>query len=169
VQLIVERDREALKSLPKGISKSEQTTAETIENNVRKLIIDETPINPKYYEKMSELLDALIEQRKKAAFSYQEYLREIIELARKAKNGPSVGGYGPTLNCPAKRALYDNLGKNESVAIKVDSAVRLSMQDEWRTNVMKTRRVRQAISSILGDDDELIDRTLELVKRQNDY
>ena len=31
--------------------------AETIENNVRRLIIDETPVNPKYYEKMSKLLD----------------------------------------------------------------------------------------------------------------
>ena len=41
--------------------------AETIENNVRRLIIDEQPINPKYYEKMSELLDALIEQRKQEA------------------------------------------------------------------------------------------------------
>ncbi len=33
--------------------------AETIENNVRRLIIDEMAVNPKYYEKMSELLDAL--------------------------------------------------------------------------------------------------------------
>ena len=27
------------------------------------MIIDEDPINPKYYEKMSELLDVLIEER----------------------------------------------------------------------------------------------------------
>lgn len=38
--------------------------AETIENNVRKLILDESPVNPKYYEQMSKLLDALIEQRR---------------------------------------------------------------------------------------------------------
>jgi hypothetical protein len=35
----------------------------------------------------------------------------------------------------------------------------------WRT----TRRVRQAIAGVLGGDDERIDRTLELVKSQNDY
>ena len=48
--------------------------AETIENNVRRLIIDETPINPKYYEKMSELLDTLIQERQSTAQEYEQYL-----------------------------------------------------------------------------------------------
>jgi type I restriction enzyme R subunit len=56
----------AVEALPPSIRKKEKAVAETIENNVRKLIIDESPINPKYYEKMSELLDALIAQRKEA-------------------------------------------------------------------------------------------------------
>ena len=64
VQLIVERGADAVDALPDGIRENKEAVAETIENNVRKLIIDESPINPKYYEKMSELLDALIEQRK---------------------------------------------------------------------------------------------------------
>jgi type I restriction enzyme R subunit len=63
VQLIVERGVDGVEELPMGIRKNQEAVAETIENNVRKLIIDEQPINPKYYEKMSELLDALIEQR----------------------------------------------------------------------------------------------------------
>ena len=44
---------------------------------------DEQPINPKYYEKMSELLDALIEQRKQEALDYQKYLEAIVELQGK--------------------------------------------------------------------------------------
>ena len=78
-------------ALPEGIRENKEAVAETIENNVRKLIIDEQPINPKYYEKMSELLDALIEQRKQEALDYQEYLAEIVELTKKAKN-PAAGG-----------------------------------------------------------------------------
>jgi type I restriction enzyme, R subunit len=40
--------------------------AETIENNVRvELIIDEMAVNPKYYEKMSELLDEADRSTKK--------------------------------------------------------------------------------------------------------
>ena len=72
--------------------------AETIENNVRRLIIDEQPINPKYYEKMSELLDALIEQRRQEALDYQEYLQQIVELTKKVKNPTEGASYPKTLN-----------------------------------------------------------------------
>jgi type I restriction enzyme R subunit len=60
VQMIVERGAGAVDALPKAIRESKEAGAETIENNARKLIIDETPINPKYYEMMSDLRDALI-------------------------------------------------------------------------------------------------------------
>lgn len=104
IQLIVERGVDAVKALPDGIKKNKEAVAETIENNVRKLIIDESPINPKYYEKMSELLDALIAQRKAEAIDYQEYLRRIVELTKKAKD-PAAGAYpkemntGPSVRC----------------------------------------------------------------------
>ncbi len=74
IQLIVERGADAVEQLPKGIRESKEAVAETIENNLRKLIIDEQPINPKYYEKMSELLDALIKERKAQALEYEKYL-----------------------------------------------------------------------------------------------
>ena len=83
-----------LSALPKGIRESQEAVAETIENNVRKLIIDETPINPKYYETMSELLDALIEQRKQQALDYEKYLAEIVALTRKVNN-PATGAIYP--------------------------------------------------------------------------
>jgi type I restriction enzyme R subunit len=67
VELIVERGAEAVELLPKGIRENPDAMAETIENNVRKLIIDEMDVNPKYYEKMSELLDSLILTRKQQA------------------------------------------------------------------------------------------------------
>ena len=169
VQLIVERGVQAVKALPEAIRKKEQATAETIENNVRKLIIDETPINPKYYEKMSELLDALIEQRKQKAIDYQKYLEKVVELTRQAKGGPSAGGYPASINKPALRALYDNLSRDEAVALRVDQAVRTSMQDGWRDNKLKAKRVRQAIEGVLGDDKGKIDRTFALVKSQHDY
>ena len=43
IQLIVERGAGAVDALPKDIRQSKEAVAETIENNVRKLIIDETP------------------------------------------------------------------------------------------------------------------------------
>ena len=169
VELIVERGVDAVKALPKAIGEKQEAAAETIENNVRKLIIDESPINPKYYEKMSELLGALIEQRREKALGYEEYLRQIVELTRQAKNGPSAGSYPKSLDTAAKRALYDNLGRDEARALTVNDVVQAAAQDGWRNNLMKTRRVRQAIAGVLGEDDAAVDEALELVKRQHEY
>lgn len=168
IELIVERGAGAIEALPKAIKKKETAVAETIENNVRKLIIDESPINPKYYDKMSELLDALIEQRRKSAISYAQYLEKIVELTRAAKNGPKVESYPPAVDTAAKRALFDNLGNDEGLALAVDSAVRANLQDSWRTNALKIKRVRRAIETVI-DDASLVEATLELVKSQHDY
>lgn len=169
IQLIVERGAEAVDVLPKEIKESEKAVAETIENNVRKLIIEETPVNPKYYEKMSELLDALIEQRKQQALNYQEYLEKIVQLTKGAEGGPAGGEYPPTLKTPSMRALYDNLEKNEDLAVGVHEAVRKSRQDDWRNNKFKRKKVKVAIKRVLGDDEELLDNILELVTNQNEY
>ena len=149
VQLIVERGAGAADALPEGIRENKEAVAETIENNVRKLIIDEHPINPKYYEKMSELLDALIEQRKQEALDYQKYLEKIVELTKKVMNPSAGASYPSSLDTPAKRALYDNLGKNETLALELDRAIRASRQDDWRSNPLKIRKVKLAIKAAL--------------------
>jgi len=168
IQLIVERGADAVKALPDGIKKNKEAVAETIENNVRKLIIDEHPINPKYYEKMSQLLDALIKQRRQEALDYREYLERIVELTKKVKNPATAYSYPPALDTPAKRALYDNLDKKEALAIAVDRAVRERRQDDWRSNLFKVKKVRLAIKEALQKD-ELVETILELVKNQNEY
>jgi type I restriction enzyme R subunit len=165
----VERGVGALDALPKGIRENNEAVAEAIENNVRKLIIDEHPINPKYYEKMSQLLDALIAQRRKEALNYQKYLEKVVELTRMVKN-PTIGGsYPKALNTTAKRSLYDNLSKNEALAVSVDAAARGAMQDGWRSNQIKVRKVRLAIRAVLKNDEALTDQILELVKAQHEY
>jgi type I restriction enzyme R subunit len=145
VQLIVERGADAVQALPAGIRKDQQAVAETIENNVRRLIVDESPINLKYYEKMSELLDALILQRRQGALDYQKYLERIVELARKVKKGPAGSEYPRAINTAPLRALFDNLGKDEDLSLAVDAAVLSSRQDGWRANPLKLKKVRLAI------------------------
>ena len=66
------------------------------------------------------------------------------------------------------RALYDNLNKNEAVALSVHRAVCLKAQDGWRSNRFKLAGVRNSIKAVL-DDDPLVDSVLELVKNQNEY
>ena len=68
----------------------------------------------------------------------------------------------------AQRALYNNLDKDEGLTLAVDAAVQNSLQDGWRSNAMKTTRVRNAIKAVLIND-ILTDQILELAKHQNDY
>jgi type I restriction enzyme R subunit len=169
IQMIVERGTDAVKALPKGIRNNQDAVAETIENNIRRLIVDESPINPKYYEKMSQLLDALIIERRSQVLGYKAYLQKIVDLTKRVRN-PDLGGPARprSLDTPAKRALYDNLNSDEPLALKVDEAVRTSKQDDWEHNTFKTKRVRFAIKDVLKDD-ELTNRILDLVRNQQEY
>jgi type I restriction enzyme R subunit len=154
--------------LPGGIASSRESLAETVENNVRKLIIDEHPINPRYYERISELLDALIKQRRQEAISYQEYLGRIVELTRQAKN-PNTAKYPKVLDTRGKRALFDNLGNDESLALAVHEAVIANRHDGWRSNKIKTRKIQRAIKEALHGDEALTASILKLVENHNEY
>jgi type I restriction enzyme R subunit len=192
IQLIVERGPDAVNALPKGIRKNQEAVAETIENNVRKLIINESPVDPAYYEKMSKLLDALIEQRRKGMLSYKEYLEKIAKLTKEATMpGGGPGGYPASVRTAAQRALYNNLDRNEGLALAVDAAIQGSRQDGWKDNPIKMKRVRNAIKAVLekaptrgnpasnfsiAEDvsdafaiDSRTTRILELAKHQHDY
>jgi type I restriction enzyme R subunit len=169
VELIVEQGEEAVESLPKGIRGNQEAVAETIENNVRKIIIDEMAVNPKYYEKMSELLDALIELRKKAAMEYKAYLAKIVELTKKVVKPETHSAYPGDINSTPRRALYDNLGENEELAVQVDTAIRAKKKADWKENRFKRIEVRNAIKSVLGDDEALVDVIYKIAESQNDY
>ena len=154
VQLIVERGEKAVDELPEGIRRNPEAVAETIENNVRRLIIDEMEVNPKYYEKMSELLDDLILQRRQEAMDYKAYLERIIELTRNVGRPEAEPSYPATINTAALRSLFDNLEEahawawrekasrdygpekaddvREAMALALDSAIRLVKKADWR-------------------------------------
>jgi len=168
IQLIVERGVDGLKDLPQGITNNKAAMAETIENNLRRVIIDERPTNPTYYEKMSELLDLLIQERQNQAQEYEQYLARIIGLARQVQNPTSGAAYPKSLNTRAKRALYNNLGNDEQLAISLDAAIQHTKKDGWRGNRIKEREVRYAISNVVPDQ-SLANQIFELVKNQDEY
>jgi len=170
VELIVERGADAVDELPESIASNDTAVAETIENNLRRLIIDEHPINPKYYEKMSLLLDTLIQERKAQAQDYEVYLHELVELTRRAADPSGASGvaYPTTLNTAAKRALYENLDQDEALALALDGDIRDTRKDDWRGHVIKEREVRYAIQEYIEDDAE-VERIFELVKNQREY
>jgi len=124
--------------------------------------------NPKYYEKMSLLLDTLIRERRQKALEYEQYLAQIVELTKQVQNPISSTSYPKTLNTSAKRALYDNLGNDEQLALKLDEAIRNTKKDDWRGNRIKEREVRYVIRRYVTDAAE-IQRIFELIRNQSEY
>lgn len=168
IELIVQRGANAINALPKGIKESPEAVAETIENNLRKLIVDQQPTNPKYFDTMSALLDGLIQARKTAAQEYEAYLQEIVALSKQVAQPSTSAQYPQSLNSPAKRALYDNLNQNEELARAIDATIRQTKKDGWRGNKIKEREVKNAIKKHL-DSQEDCDRVFEIVKSQSEY
>lgn len=173
IELLVEKGKDAIKDIPGSIKNNPDAMAEAIENNLRKVIIEESPANPIYYEKMSVLLDELIKQRKEATLEYEKYLNEIIALSGKVKKPNTSTGYPSTINTAAKRALFDNLGRNETLASELDHKILTTKKDGWRDNIQKSKAVRNAVKDVLKDhhfeDDSEVHRIFELVKNQRDY
>lgn len=170
IELIVEKGNDSIDKLPEDIRRNPEAMAETIENNVRKTIIDENPVNPKYYEHMSVLLDELIEFRRQKAIEYQEYLEQIRNLARKVIY-PDQGGsnYPSSIDTGAKRAIFDNFGKDEVLAIKIDTAIRYTKKAEWVGDRFKEREIANAVRQETQGYDIDIQKVMELAMAQREY
>jgi len=169
VDLVVKLGAGAIDRLPAGIKKDPEAVAETIVNNMRKVIIDERAMNPKYYDKMSELLDAIIEERRKQALDYQAYLAQLLDAARQLGTGESDHKYPEWANNGAKRALVDFFFPDDELAIAIDTVVRYNKPDAWVGNPMKERKVKKAIRTALPDDFDKLDDLFELVKARDEY
>lgn len=148
--------------------KSQQAVAETIENNVRKVIIEESQTNPKYYEKMSKLLDELIRMRKEETLAYLEYLEKIKELAKQVSVPSSSTDYPTTVNSRAKQALYDNLESNELLALRLDQVIQENKLDGWRDGGIKEKKLMLAVNTVINDPDKTLE-LMEIIKAQSEY
>lgn len=172
LELIVKDGQSALDKLPENIKKNKEAMAETIENNLRKVIIEESPTNPIYYEKMSVLLDELIKLRNEEAEAYEKYLEEIINLAVKIKKPETTKEYPSSINTQAKRALYDNLDRDEQCTIAMDSAVIYGKHDDWEGTLSKEKHLKnKVVKPVLEEYNkvEKLDPIFEVIKQQSEY
>ncbi|MBM7502938.1 type I restriction endonuclease subunit R [Agromyces aurantiacus] len=169
VELIVERGPDALDTLPEGIKRNKEAAAETIINNVRKTIIDEHAMNPKYYDTMSSLLDALIEQRKQEALDYADYLNRLLELATKVGKRESDTVYPDWVTNGAQRALIDFGWADDAIVIQLDYTIQASKHHDWVGNKMKEKVVARALKRVLPPDFDRFDELFDLVRARDEY
>jgi type I restriction enzyme R subunit len=173
---------DAIASQLGGLKGNRTAIAETIENNVRNVIIRDRLTDPAFYEKMSTLLDEIIAARKARAVEYEEYLRRMGELTQKVATGHS-DETPKQLDTPGKRALYNNLQKpvkdgvataedagvyvvNSDAALlralEIDAAVKKARPDDWRGIQAREQVVKAALYGILKDRGE-VERIFKII------
>ncbi len=149
--------------------KEQESAAEAIENNIRKKVIQKIIINPAYYNKMSEVLEQLILDRKSGVLAYKQLLEKYIELANKVTKPEQNTHYPESVrNSGALRAMYDNCGEDEELALKLHNAVLASRLADFRNNPVKENKIKRALSKVV-DDDDIIERIYKIVVAQEEY
>lgn len=157
----------AIDDLPDGIKKNREAVQETIENNVRDKIIRDHLIDPAFYDKMSKLLNEIIKERKLNAENYEEYLKQIAELAKNVNAGADES-MPANIKSQAQRALYNNLGQDEELALLVDAKIKEVKPDGWRGNVPRENQIKKGIYEIVNDINE-VERIFGIVREQKEY
>jgi type I restriction enzyme R subunit len=169
IELIVQLGTDAIDRLPLGIKTDPEAVAETIANNMRKVIIDERAMNPKYYDRMSQLLDALIEEKRRGAIDYKQYLQQLIAQAQRLGKQESDIAYPGWIDNGARRALYDFGLPSEELVLEVDEVVRYTKPDQWIGNEIKEKKVRLALINVLPPEYNRLDELMALVKARDEY
>lgn len=135
---------DAVNTLPDAIQNDPAAVAETIENNIRRTIINDFHIDPAFFEEMSKVLSAIVKERKEKAEDYADYLKSIAALIKKVTTGKR-DDTPASLVTPAQRALYHNFGNDEALALQLHVAVKAARRDGWRGNRAKERGIKAAI------------------------
>jgi type I restriction enzyme R subunit len=175
---------------------NQTAVAETIENNVRSKIVKEQLSDPTYYERMSTLLDEVIEMRRSKAIEYEDYLTRIGDLARRVEMG-GVSEAPAGLNTRGKLAVYNMLIKvlgpppqssidTNSVAehsaqydagdkslvklaLEIDETIKRVRPHGWKGAQAKEAIVYDALYNLLGKNDDHAEKVFQVLLAQEEY
>ena len=159
---------DAINSLPKGIQSNQKAVAETIANNVRSKIMKDHLNDPAFYDRMSDLLSQILEDLRQKQIDYDEFLRQIATVAKQVQGGTATAT-PPALNTPAKRALFNNLGSNEPLALEVDQTVRRVKPNAFRGNQARENVIKAALLPLLANDQAEVERIFKIIVAQSEY
>jgi len=131
--------------------------AETLAANVRRVINRKRESNPEEYKYFSEKLNRLLEEYQQETLEYKELLKLIKELSEEFKNQQMVD---PRIDTEGKKALYDNLGKDVELAVKVHKVVAENAVHGFRQSSMRKRnllnKIRESLEGTPFDAEEIL-------------
>lgn len=177
VELLMQGKTTTPIDLVKNLPGNDEAKAEMIDNNLQHEIVKKMSSNSVYFGKLSEMLKKIILQRKIEAMSYEEYLRQVVELAEAILHPETNGSYPDEIkDSAARRALYDYFERNVELTIDADDAIRVSIQPDWKRNFQKQQRIRLAIYKKLllhmYTEDRATEETnnvFDIAQRQEEY
>ncbi|WP_297669649.1 HsdR family type I site-specific deoxyribonuclease, partial [uncultured Desulfovibrio sp.] len=150
--------------------KTHKAVAEGVINNLRRSVDDRKDADPRFYERMSALLDDLLRQLRENAVSYEEFLRRAEELARQTAQGaaPDDGMPEGLAGNPAATLIYNNLeglggagyacpedgGERAALALRIDEALKTRAPANWRGNSVREKTVKGLLWEQLNNDED---------------
>lgn len=164
IEIIIESGiAEAINKLPNNIKQNQQASSETIANNVRQKIIKEHLLDPELYQKMSELLDSVIQELKNKAIDYETYLKKIADIVNKMAPKEN-SGYPAEINSKEKKALYNNLENDVDLVIRCCEEVIRYRKTDWVGDEIKEREIKQGLFNALKSEDK-VEKIFPVIKQ----
>ena len=163
---------------------SKKSIAEAIINNVRKTIIRDQLTDPRFYEKMSLLLEDLIKQSRADTLAYEEFLRNAEALVKRLAEKESGDRIPAVLRgMPEATVLYRNLDSlptshfvyptpeeaRAALAMKLDRAIREHAPAGWKGDQAREAKVLNVLYPMLDSDAQATRALFEIVKNQPGY
>jgi type I restriction enzyme, R subunit len=170
---------------------SRNAIAEGIINNVRKTIIRDQLTDPRFYEKMSLLLDDLIQQSRADTTAYEAFLRKAEALVKRLGAKQPEAGIPSVLHGKREATvIYNNLPtilalgvlptavaepdpaadeKRVKLALEIDRTMRERAPAGWKGDQAREAQVLNALFPLLDRNREATKALFELVKHQPGY
>jgi type I restriction enzyme R subunit len=117
---------------------------------------------------MSDLLGQILENLRQKQIDYEDFLKQIAVVAKQVQAGTATAT-PPALNTPGKRALFNNLGNNEALALKIDETVLKVKPDAYRGNQARENVIKAALFPLLGNDQAEVERIFKIIVAQSEY
>ena len=145
-------------------SNSEKTNrgrAEAMINNTRQYVNRSKNKNHSLYTRLSTRLQKLLDELHTEKIEYGDFLKEIKRINEELVNG---GGKIPkSIDTKAKRALYDNLGENEELALKIYAFISKNVQQGFRSNQIFKQLLYKKLEKELKDTDFSVNDIMKIV------
>lgn len=163
---------------------SKNAIAEGIINNVRKTIIRDQLTDPRFYDRMSKLLDDLIRQNRAGTEAYEEFLRGAEALVKRLAKKHSDDGVPAVLHGKREAAvIYNNLDSlpatsfqcptheeaRAELAVQLNTVVREKAPADWKGDQARETQVKNALFPLLDRDREATQALFEIIKNQPGY